>query len=244
MRVLADFLKAVAQMGDPAFRGVLLRGIGLTLALLAGLYVLVLWLVNWLLPDSVSLPLIGDVGWIDNVASGASILLMLVLSVFLMVPVASAFTSLFLDDVADAVERRHYPHLPPAPRLGLLAGLRDTAGYLGLLVLGNALALVLYLAFPPAGPFIFLALNGYLLGQEYVQIAAMRRLGRAGARDLRRRHRGQIWLAGVLMAVPLTIPLVNLLIPVLGAATFTHLFHRLQPARSARYSSGRTSPGP
>ena len=57
-----------------------------------------------------------------------------------------------------------------------------------------------------------------------------------------------IWLADRLdmvgPAVAILAPLVNLLIPVLGAATFTHLFHRLQPARSARYSSGRTSPGP
>ena len=30
-----------------------------------------------------------------------------------------------------------------------------------------------------------------------------------------------------LMALPLSIPLVNLVIPILGAATFTHLFHRL-----------------
>jgi uncharacterized protein involved in cysteine biosynthesis len=45
---------------------------------------------------------------------------------------------------------------------------------------------------------------------------------------LRRRHAGEIWLAGTLMAAPLSVPLVNLLIPVLGIATFTHLFHRLQ----------------
>jgi hypothetical protein len=29
------------------------------------------------------------------------------------------------------------------------------------------------------------------------------------------------------MAVPLAIPVVNLFVPVLGAATFTHLFHRV-----------------
>lgn len=29
------------------------------------------------------------------------------------------------------------------------------------------------------------------------------------------------------MAMPLSIPLVNLLIPILGAATFTHIFHAL-----------------
>ena len=47
------------------------------------------------------------------------------------------------------------------------------------------------------------------------------------ARQLRRRHMTTIWAAGVLMAVPLSIPLLNLLIPILGAATFTHLFHVL-----------------
>jgi uncharacterized protein involved in cysteine biosynthesis len=28
--------------------------------------------------------------------------------------------------------------------------------------------------------------------------------------------------------MPLSIPLINLLIPILGAATFTHLFHKLE----------------
>ena len=40
-------------------------------------------------------------------------------------------------------------------------------------------------------------------------------------------------LAGALMAVPLTVPLLSLLIPILGAATFTHLYHRLTGAASA-----------
>jgi uncharacterized protein involved in cysteine biosynthesis len=70
-------------------------------------------------------------------------------------------------------------------------------------------------------------MNGFLLGREYFQIAAMRREGREGAKALRKRHIGTIWLAGCLMALPLSIPVVNLLIPVLGAATFTHLYHRL-----------------
>jgi uncharacterized protein involved in cysteine biosynthesis len=44
---------------------------------------------------------------------------------------------------------------------------------------------------------------------------------------MRRRNRGKLWLAGTLMAAPLSIPVVNLLVPVLGVATFTHIFHRL-----------------
>jgi len=75
-------------------------------------------------------------------------------------------------------------------------------------------------------------MNGWLLGREYFMGAAIRREGKQGARALARRHSGRIWLAGCLMAIPLTIPLVNLLIPVLGAATFTHLYHRLKGERA------------
>ena len=83
-------------------------------------------------------------------------------------------------------------------------------------------------------------MNGFLLGREYFQVAAMRREGRSGAAALRRRHAGTIWLAGVLMALPLSIPLLNLFVPILGAATFTHLYHRLtgRGAAAARFPSG------
>ena len=113
------------------------------------------------------------------------------------------------------------------PRIPFVDGLKDTLSFLGVLLGANLLAIIAYAMMPPLTPFIFYALNGYLLGREYFQIAAMRRIGRQGAKDLRKKHKGQIWLAGCLMAVPLSIPLINLVIPILGAATFTHLYHRL-----------------
>lgn len=225
--MIGDVLQALRQMGDPRFRGVLWRGIGLTLALLVALYVGFFWLVGWLLPETVTLPWIGTLGWLDDVASWASVLLLLVASVFLMVPVASAFTGFFLDDVTDAVEARFYPRLAPAPRLGLGRSLREAAGFFGVVVIANLVALLLYLGVPFVAPFLFYGLNGFLLGREYFSLIATRRLGREGARLMRRRHASQIWLAGALMAVPLTVPILNLTVPVLGAATFTHLFHRL-----------------
>jgi uncharacterized protein involved in cysteine biosynthesis len=153
---------------------------------------------------------------------------MLGLSVFLMVPVAALFTGLFLDEVAQAVEDRHYPGLPPVPRLPLADVLIDSLNFFGALIAVNALALALLVFSGPLVPLGLVLLNGYLLGREYFTVAAMRRLGRKEARDLRRRHPLTIWMAGVLMAVPLTVPILNLIIPILGAATFTHLFHRLQ----------------
>ncbi len=232
--ILTSFFKAVGQLGDPRFRRVLWLGIGLTIALLVAAYAAFLWFLNWASPEDMVFPIIGQVQWLDDLLGWGSLFLMLIFSVFLMVPVASAITSMFLDDVAQAVEDRHYPHLPPVPHVPFFDALRDTVNFLGVLILANVLALFLYAFFAPAAVFIFWGLNGFLLGREYFTLAAMRRVGRAEAKVLRRRHAGTVWLAGILMAMPLSIPLINLLIPILGAATFTHLFHQLQ----ARHPSG------
>ena len=231
MTILSAFARALAQAADGRFLRVLLLGLGLTLALLAAATALVVWLVGWLAPDTVSLPWIGEIGWVDTVLSVGSVALMLVLSVVLMVPVASAFTGVFLEQVADAVEDRHYPDLAPVPPVPFLDTLRDSAAFLAVLVAVNLAALVLYLFVGPFAPLLFWAVNGFLLGREYFQLVAMRRLGRQGAIAARRRHAGTIWLAGTLMAIPLTIPVMNLVIPILGVATFTHLFHALEPER-------------
>ena len=214
-------------MGDARFRSVLLQGIGLTLLLLVGASVLVFQLVQWVFPDVITLPWVGQITFAEDLLSWGSVLVMMVLSIFLMVPVASAFTGIFLDDVMDAVEAKHYPGLPVAPRTGIVEGIREAGGFLAVLIVANVAALAAYLIFAPFAPLIFYALNGFLLGREYFRMVALRRLGRAGARAEFRRHLPTVWIAGALMAVPLTIPVVNLLVPVLGAATFTHLFHRL-----------------
>lgn len=231
--ILRSFLLAVGQIGDPRFRKVLGLGVVLTFALLVAAYALLLWGVQALTGDAVTIPIIGEVRWLDDLLGFASFIFMMVLSFFLMVPVASAITSMFLDEVAQAVEDRHYPQLPPAPKVPFGDALRDTINYLGVLIAANVAALIAAAFVFPLWPLIFYALNGFLLGREYFTLAAMRRLGRERAKELRRRHRGTIWLAGVLMALPLSIPLVNLLIPILGAATFTHIFHALNDRRSA-----------
>ncbi|GAA0298403.1 EI24 domain-containing protein [Rhodovulum strictum] len=226
--IFSAFLKALGQLGDRTFRKVLLLGIGLSVGLLAAIYAVVFLLIGWLVPDSITLPWIGTVAWVDNLLSGASLILMIVLSVFLMVPVASAFIGIFLDDVAEAVEARHYPSLPPVKPVPVLDQIRDSLGFLAVVVGVNLVALVAYFFVGPLAPLLFWTVNGFLLGREYFQMAAMRRLGRKGAKALRRRHAGMIFVAGVLMAVPLSVPVVNLLIPILGAAVFTHMVNRLQ----------------
>lgn len=223
--ILGSFFKALGQIGDPRFRRVLFLGIGLTLALLIAAYAGFLILINWLVGPEATLPILGEVTWLNDLLSFSSFFFMILLSMFLMVPVASAITSMFLDEVAQAVEDRHYPHLRPAQKVPFGDAVRDSVNFLGVLIGANILALILYALFPVLSPFIFWALNGFLLGREYFTLAAMRRLGRPGARELRSKHSGKIWIAGTLMAIPLSVPLINLVIPILGAATFTHIFH-------------------
>lgn len=225
--IFGDFLKAVMQLADRPFRRVLLLGVLLSLALLVAVYAGFLALIQTLTPEVVDIPFVGPVEGLDTLLSWGSALFMIGLSVFLMMPVASAFTGLFLEDVAQAVEDRHYPGLPPVPRIPWGDALVDAANFFALLIAVNALALILYAFAGPFIPVVFWLVNGFLLGREYFTLVAMRRLGRAGAKALRAKHSGKIWLAGTLMAAPLSVPLVNLMIPVLGAATFTHLFHRL-----------------
>lgn len=225
--IFAAFFRALAQIGDQRFRRVLILGVLLTLALLFGIYALFLQAVWWLTPESIDLPLIGPVTGVETLLGWASFLVMIALSVFLMVPVASAFAGLFLEDVVDAVEDRHYPNLPPAAVMGRPEALRHSVNFLGLVIAVNVAAVFVYPFVGPAIPLVFWALNGFLLGREYFTLVAQRRLPRAEAIAMRKRNGLRLWIAGTLMAAPLSIPLVNLLVPVLGVATFTHLFHRL-----------------
>jgi len=228
--ILSSFFAALGQIADPRFRRVLWLGIALTVALLVAATSGFVWLIGTLMAETVDMPWVGEITWLDDIVTWGSFFLFLGLSVFLMIPVASAITSMFLDQVAQAVEDRHYPGLSAPRSVPFGDAVVDTLNFLGVLIAANLLALILYVMFPPAAIFIFWGLNGFFLGREYFTLAAMRRIPRAEAKQLRRAHTRTIWLAGTLMAVPLSIPLINLLIPILGAATFTHIFHRVTGA--------------
>ncbi len=230
MSLLVDLARAVGQIGDPRFLRVLLWALGLTIVGLAAVFWAVVTLVGWALPDTIALPWIGEVGFVDNLLSWAAIGVMLALSVVLMVPTAAAVVGFFLDNVADAVEARHYPGLPPVSEAPLARQIGEAARFLGLVVAANALALVIYLTVAPLAPFIFWIVNGFLLGREYFQLVAQRRLAPEAAAGLRRANAGRIWLAGVAMAIPMSVPVLNLVVPILGVAVFTHQFHRMARA--------------
>ncbi len=184
--------------------------------------------LGWLLPDTVTLPWIGRSASSTAWSSWAAVGLMLALSVVLMVPVAAAVVGFFLDGIVDAVEARHYPGLPPARGVGPRhAGRRRARGSSGWWWWRTWWRWCSISPVPPLAPFVFWLVNGFLLGREYFTLVAARRLGRGGAAALGRRHFWRIWVAGVAMVVPLSVPVLNLVVPIIGVAVFTHQFHRM-----------------
>lgn len=226
--IFSAFAKALGQIFDPRFLKVIAIGFCLALALLA----LITWAFSAVIavfaPAAITLPFVGAIGGWAVLLSWGGFAAMMVLSVFLMIPVASAFSGVFLDEVADAVEVKHYPNLPAAQGQSLYEGLKSGVNFLGLVIAINIFALIFYLISGPFAPLVFWAVNGALLGREYFTLVASRRMDVSAVKALRRKHRGKIWLAGALMAAPLSVPVINLLIPVLGVATFTHIFHALR----------------
>ena len=87
--ILSSFLAALGQIGDPRFRKVLLLGIGLTFGLLVATYAGLLVLINLLLGDGATVPVLGEVHWLDDLLSVSSFIFMLILSMFLMADIVS-----------------------------------------------------------------------------------------------------------------------------------------------------------
>ena len=104
----------------------------------------------------------------------------------------------------------------------LYVGLRF--GALSLLVNLAVLALTLFTGVGFVG---FFVLNGYLLGREYFELAAMRHLPFPEAVNLRRQRSFDVFIAGMIVAVFVAVPLLNLFTPLFATAFMTRTVKRL-----------------
>jgi CysZ protein len=239
--MLAAFAKAVQQMPHPAFRRVVIRS-----AILAALvFVVLFYLVGWALAQ------IGDVrffwitwvtakemiefvsGWGFNILSGF-------IALFLFPWVASIFIGLFVEEIAEAVEKSHYPGDPPGRSMPMWRGLVTGLKFIAVLVVLNLLAIPAYIIgffFAPIGILVFYGLNGYLLSREYFELVAHRHMDERTVQDMRRRNRWRLMPAGMLMAFLFTVPVVNLFMPIIAAAAMVHIFKGMREVRASLQES-------
>jgi CysZ protein len=215
--VKALFL-ALGDLASPRIRSVLPRAVALTL----GLFIAVLVAVEVLIAALASLPW----PWAEAMLAVGTGVVLTVLFFFLMAPVTAIFAGFFLDGIAAAVERVHYagdpPGAPPAGGRGMIVALQFAAVVLAV----NIAALPLILT--GIGAFVLIAINAYLIGREYFEMAAMRHLSVADARQLRKLNAPMVFAAGVLPAVLSLVPLVNLAVPLFATAYFVHLFKSVE----------------
>ncbi|HVC60939.1 MAG TPA: EI24 domain-containing protein [Acetobacteraceae bacterium] len=212
--LLSPLTRAVGQLDDRAFLGVLARCLAWSAACFVALHLAAGWAVQRVLH------LHGALGWAAGLLAsiGASLL-----SGWLFLPLAAAIGLMYIDRIAGAVERRYYPMLPPARAAPLAAQLWDGLSLGGRVLALNLLALPLVLIQPGIGLALAWAIAAYAIGRGLFVAVAMRRMPRRAAALVYRNARGTILGYGGIMAFAAYLPLLNLLIPVLGTAAMVHV---------------------
>lgn len=215
--MISSAYRAANDVLSPAFRSVLWKAIGLTLLLFAGLLAAV-WVGSSAL---LTLPW----PWLDEVIAALASLGLLVALFFLMSPVTAIFAGLFLDTVAEIVERKHYPAEPPGRPPSTLSSVLMGMQFGMLVLLVNIL--VLPTVFFGIGALIMLAVNSYLLSREYFTMAAVRHMPVRNAQEFRKANAARIWAAGLIPAGLALVPFVNILVPLFATSYFVHIFKRI-----------------
>ena len=215
--MLRDAFAAFAETFSPDYRRVLLRSIGFAVGLLIALGVG----AHYALTYFVAL----DLRWAEITLDIIAAFGIFIAAIFLVPPVTSLIAGLFLDDVAAQVERGFVGE-PEGRPLPIGRSLYLTVKFFGVMLAVNLVALLLLLV-PGVNLVVFYVANGYLLGREYFQLAAMRYRDEDEVALLRRHHAGAIFLAGLIIAAVVSVPILNLVTPVFATIFMVRLHKRL-----------------
>ena len=216
MVIFEPALRAIGQISDRVFLGVVVHSVFWAAVAFLGLAAGSVWGVQHLLAGQ------GWLAWVAAVAGGVGSAL---LALVLFLPLATVIASLFIDRIAAAVEARHYPWLPPARPARLGTQIWDSVA-LGLKVLLlQVLALLLTVLVPGLGFALGWMVSAWAIGKGLFVAVAMRRMTRAEAHGLYRARRPLVLVQGGLMSAGSLVPVLNLLTPVLGTAAMVHVLH-------------------
>lgn len=223
--MFAALSKAIGQFPDPAFRRAALQ----TFLWSAALFVALVALAAWTLAQFQ----VFGIGWLDSALDWLGGLAAFVIGLIIFPSLAVIVIGFYLESIARAVEARHYPDLPPARQQPVWEVALSGVRLVGVTVLLNIVALPLYFV-PVLNLFVFYVLNGYLLGREYFELVALRRLEPSGAKALRRQFKWRVFAGGVVITVLFSIPLINWIMPVVATAFMVHVLERLRRRRGTK----------
>lgn len=230
-------LKGFEQIiSDRKLRGVLWKALGLSLIAVA-----VTAAAAWFAIDYILVYYIGSIStWLLNLIEGTTVFALLGVMWILFPAIVTGICGVFLDEVVSAVEARYYPGDPPGAEPPLWPSIWRAVKFTALVVGINILIMPLYLVglvIPPILIVIFLV-NGYLLGREYFELVAFHHMNDAEVMAARRRSGTWVLLSGIVIAFGFTVPFLNLIVPVAGAAMMVHIFKDLGRRGKLRAPSG------
>jgi CysZ protein len=230
-------IKALSQMLSPPLRSILWRSIGLALVLITVLAIGLQRLMSWLATagEGWAEAMLGPnfhttldvLTWIISIAAGLGVVFG---GIMLMPAITSLVASLFVDDIADHVEREYYPTERPGAALPFAIATREGLKAAALTILVYLVALP-FVFLAGAGFLIFFLATAWLLGREYFELAAMRFRSPAEAKAMRRDHAATVFTAGLVIAAFVSIPIVNLATPMFGMAFMVHMHKRMSGSR-------------
>ena len=223
--MIRAFELAVRQLGDPRLRVIIWQSLLLSLVLQIAIGVLAWWLLQsfatfqW--------------GWLNETIRWLGGGAVTVLALMLFPASFGIVISIFLEKIADIVESEHYPQLGKARGIPVWTGIQSGIVFLFTLVALNLVLLPFYLVAPfiaGLGAVLFYGANGWLTGREYYEQVALRRLDPAEVKARRKANIGVLWLTGIVLVFLGTVPILNLIVPVLGVAAMVHIAQSLKPA--------------
>jgi CysZ protein len=225
--MLAAAGQAFQELFTPPFRSVLWTCVGFTI----GLFALLVIAIEWTFSHFVQWP-----AWIEKSIEWLGGLTLVVGSIFLIPPITSLIAGLYLDDIAALVEREHYPADPPGEPLPTLQALGVGLRFFAAVLLVSLISLFLLLV-PGVTLIAYYLGNGYLLGREYFELAAMRHLPAAEVKRLRQANRLTVFLSGFVIAGIASVPILNLITPLFATGFMVRVYKEL--ARSPQLSQPR-----
>ena len=223
--MIRAFELAVRQLGDPRLRVIIWQSLLLSLVLQIAIGVLAWWLLQsfatfqW--------------GWLNETIRWLGGGAVTVLALMLFPASFGIVISIFLEKIADIVESEHYPQLGKARGIPVWTGIQSGIVFLLTLVALNLVLLPFYLValfIAGLGAVLFYGANGWLTGREYSEQVALRRLDPAEVKARRKANIGVLWLTGIVLVFLGTVPILNLIVPVLGVAAMVHIAQSLKPA--------------
>ncbi|MFO1161730.1 MAG: EI24 domain-containing protein [Reyranellaceae bacterium] len=222
------FERAVQQLGDPRLRSVIWWSLALSLVLQVGIAVLAWWALQSFATFQMK--------WINEAIRWLGGGAVIVLALMLFPASFGIVISIFMEKIADIVESEHYPELGPAHGIPIWTGIWTGVVFLLAVVALNLVMLPFYIIsifIAGLGAVLFYGVNGWLTGRVYYEQVALRRRSPAEVKAWRRNNSGVLWLTGIVIVFLGTIPIVNLIVPVLGVAAMVHVAQQLKPPPGA-----------